>query len=324
MTSAFAETAARYTHFAEHEAQGRSPLYEVLSRGVADDADVLALLDGVPEPKRQPNLLFAAAMYLGGAQPDYPTFRQFVLEHRDEVEALLLTHSTQTNEAGRCSVLLPALGLIPGPLALLEVGASAGLCLLPDRYGYDYGEGRRLGVLDSAVQLTCRTIGPVPLPERMPEVVWRAGLDLAPVDVRDDDAVRWLEACVWPDQPHRLARLRAAVSVAREDPPRVVAGDLLEATAALAAEAPRDATLVIFHTTVLMYVAPEDRARFAATVAGIDAVWLSNEAEGVFPSLDGLMPRLELPGTIPMLLGRNGSEVLAVSDPHGTWLAWPD
>ncbi|OPG02687.1 hypothetical protein B1L11_42010 [Microbispora sp. GKU 823] len=66
-------------------------------------------------------------------------------------------------------------------LALIEVGASAGLCLSPDRYRYD--DLPPVGLVDSPVVLTCRTNGRVPVPERVPDVVWRAGIDLDPVDV---------------------------------------------------------------------------------------------------------------------------------------------
>src|SRR5580658_4347102 len=76
-----------------------------------------------------------------------------------------------------------------------------------------------------------------------------------PLDVRNPDDMTWLETLVWPDQPERLARLRAAIQVARTDPPRIVAGDLLTSLPSLAAEAPKDATLVVFHTAVLAYVA---------------------------------------------------------------------
>ncbi len=98
--------------------------------------DFLATL---PDEKRQPNLLFAALRHVCGTPRDWPTFRALLREHASAVRATMLTRRTQTNEAGRCATLLPVLARLPQPLALLEVGASAGLCLLPDRYGYDYG-----------------------------------------------------------------------------------------------------------------------------------------------------------------------------------------
>jgi hypothetical protein len=101
-------------------------------------------------------------------------------------------------------------------------------------------------------------------------LVWRAGLDLSPLDVRDDGDVRWLQALVWPGEGERARLLEEALAVARRDPPRVVKGDLRHDLAALAVEAPKDATLVVFHTAVRAYV-PEatDRNAFAFSLSTI-------------------------------------------------------
>jgi hypothetical protein len=224
----YTATAEQYATFSQVEARGSSPLYEVLAAGVSTDPGILSLLERVPPRKRQPNLLFASVLYLGGVQPDYPAFRRFVLEHEQEIFELLLTRSTQTNEVGRCAILLPLLAQLPGPLALLEVGASAGLCLLPDRYAYRYDDIEVVGDPASPVRLACRTRGPVPIPSALPTVVWRCGIDTNPIDVRDDEATRWLECCIWPDQRERLARLRAVIEIARQEPPVVVQGDLVD------------------------------------------------------------------------------------------------
>lgn len=114
------DTAVAYREFAR-SAYGSSPIYERLALGVADDPEVLALLCELPEPKRQPNLLFGAVALLTGALPDYGEFRGWLLDHRDDVVEVMLARRTQTNEVGRCATLLPALGQLPGPLALLEV-----------------------------------------------------------------------------------------------------------------------------------------------------------------------------------------------------------
>jgi hypothetical protein len=197
--------AAGYREFAARERR-RSPLYGELAAGVAGDAEVLGWLSGLPRGKRQPNLVFAAVRLVAGTPSGWPQFREVLATRREAVERAVLSRRTQTNEPARCALLLPALAALPQPLALLEVGASAGLCLLPDCYAYDYA-GHRVGYGARPV-LRCRPEGTVPLPNRLPEVVWRAGLDLEPVDVRDDDAVRWLELLVWPGEEYRLADLR--------------------------------------------------------------------------------------------------------------------
>ena len=314
MTDAIAR---RFRRFAETEARGHSPLYEALAQGVASEPEMLAFLAGLPVSKQQPNLLLAAQRFVCGTSTDWHEFRAGFFARKDAVQAEMLKRRTQTNEPARCAVLLPALARMPGPMALIEVGASAGLCLLPDRYGYAY-EGRQ--PFGAEPGFPCRASAATPVPLGVPQVVWRAGLDLNPLDVRNDDDMAWLEALVWPDHPDRLARLRAAIEVARADPPRIVAGDLLTSLPTLAAEAPTDATLVVFHTAVLAYVAdPDARVAFAGTVRDLKAVWISNEAPFVFPQIAA---KLTTPGPTGALLLAVDGVPTAWTDPHGAWIEW--
>jgi hypothetical protein len=191
--------------------------------------------------------------------------------------------------------LLPLLATLPQPLALLEVGAAAGLCLIPDYYAYEFnGHGvapSRLAPADPPT-FTCRVNDATPLPAQNIEVVWRAGLDLEPIDVRDERQIAWLEALVWPGEGNRAELLGRAVDVAKADPPSVLRGDLRHNLPALAGQAPATATLVIFHTAVLAYLPdPAERADFADTVRS------------------------------PFLLTRNVRPI-AWTDPHGTSIHW--
>jgi hypothetical protein len=315
--------AERYRRFAEREVRGRSPLYERFALGVADDRELLRLLERVPPAKQQPNLLFAAVLYLGGRQPDYGAFRRFVLDHADQVVATLMARQTQTNEVGRCALLLPLLASLPGPLALVEVGASAGLCLLPDRYAYAY-DGVIVGDPATPLRLACQLRGPVPVPSALPEVVWRRGIDLSPVDLEDPDAARWLECCVWPDQPERLSRLRAAMQIARADPPELVRGDLLEQVGPVVAQAPADATVVVFHAAALVYLPESSRRRFVELMATLSAVWISAEGPGVLPTLAPALERVQVPDETVFLLGQGADRLVGLADPHGVWLQWLD
>jgi len=151
-------------------------------------------------------------------------------------------------------------------------------------------------------------------------VAWRAGRDLEPIAVDDDAQVAWLEALVWPGEGDRLARFRAALRIAREDPPVVVAEDLRTGVPALAAQAPRSATLVVFHSAVLTYVTDtEDRAEFARSVRELGAVWISNETPAVFPDAAAKVRGSWPPGHF--LLGVDG-EPMAWTDPHGASIDW--
>lgn len=318
-TSPGSGTADWYRTFAEHEVRAISPSYEAICRGVAGDAELCARLDALPPGKQQPNLLLAAVRFLGGPVSSWPEFRQFAADRWAEVAATMRARRTQTNEPRRCATLLPVLAALPQPLALLEVGASAGLCLYPDRYSYRYDPaGAELG--DGGPLLRCTVTGPAPLPEALPEIVWRGGVDLNPLDVTSEDDLRWLESLIWPEETERFALLRQAAAVAAADPPTIVRGDLVTDLAALAEKAPADATLVVFHTAVLAYVDETGRAAFADAVAELAAarptVWLSNEAPGVLAGTDHL-PRVPS----RFVLARDRQPV-AMTGGHGQSLDW--
>jgi hypothetical protein len=310
------DVAARYLRFAETEARERSPLYAAISRGIAADREVLGFLLTFPREKQQPNLLLAAVRHLFGTPADWNDFRATLLANRDAVAALMRSRSTQTNEPARCATLLPLLARLPQPLALIEVGASAGLCLLPDRYGYDYG----CATLPGEPMLRCAVNATTPIPMSAPQIVWRAGLDLNPIDLADADQIAWLETLVWPEQTELLSNLRAAIKAAAAAKPRVVRSDLLgDSLARLCDEAPKNATLVIFHTAVLAYVAdPGEREAFGAR-AMQHGTWISNEMPGVFPEIAKRAPARGPAGHFLMAL--NGAPV-AWTDPHGASLEW--
>jgi hypothetical protein len=313
-----AGVAARYLRFAQEEARGRSPLYESLAGGVAGDPEVIAFLLDLPEAKRQPNLLLAAVRHLIGTPADWAAFREVVLGKPEAVRLVMLAHSTQTNEPARCATLLPVLARLPQPLALIEVGASAGLCLLPDFYGYEFGR-LTLGRVDGPV-FTCAASATTPLPEAMPQVVWRAGLDLHPLDAADPSQAAWLQNLVWPEQTGRLANLRAALKIAAAVRPRVIEGSLLDDDLArLCGEAPKGATLVVFHTAVLAYVAdPADRQAFAQRVMPLCDCWIANESPRVFPDIASRAP----PGEAGQFLLSVNGEPVAWTDPHGASMDW--
>lgn len=310
-------TDRRYRGMAERQLRGVSPSYERICLGVAGDPELITRLDTLPPPSRQPNLLLATVRFLAGPVDDYPRFRAFVLDRWDEVSATLLDRRTQTNEPRRCATLLPVLAALPQPVALLEVGASSGLCLYPDRYAYRYDQRPVVG--SAPLVLNCRTTGPVPFPDALPEVAWRAGLDLHPLDVGDDEDVRWLRSLIWPEQSERFAVLDAAVRIARADPAPVHEGDLLTDVVALGEQSPGDATLVVYHSAVLAYLPEERRGEFRAQLAELGrvrrTVWLANEGPKV--AVEFPVP----PGAVPFVLSRDGVP-LATADPHGGWLDW--
>jgi hypothetical protein len=307
-------TAAAYAEFAARETRGVSPIYERLSIAVSRDDEVLWLLGTLPAAKRQPNLLFGVVRFLGGPVEDPAAFHDYVVTNWPAIGTQMRTRATQTNEAGRCAILLPVLAALPQPLALLDVGASAGLCLYPDRYSYRYGD-HRIGA--GGPLLDCAATG-MALPAGLPEVVWRAGLDLNPLDVTNPADLAWLEALIWPEHTHRRARLRAAAALAAAEPPLLVAGDLVGDLPALAARAPAGATLVVFHTSVLYQVPPPRREAFTRTVRALPGHWIANEAPDVLT-----YPTLPVPpdGALLNVLALDGTP-LAWTRPHGQAITW--
>ena len=279
-----------YRDFATYAA-GDSPCFEEWALGVADDPEVLAWLATLPPIKRQPNLVFAAARWHGAPAPGpYAGLRRLLLEREAEVRATVMTRATQTNEVGRLATLTPVFALVEGPLALIEVGASAGLCLFPDRYDYDWPPHGGLRGSGGPV-LTAQATGPLPVPDRHPEVAWRGGVDLNPLDVSDPDAMAWLENLVWPEQDERRRRLRTAVDVALADPPALRTGDLFDHLPDLLDEAAPHGTPVVFHSAVIAYLEEAERRRFHDLMTGLVAAgrcrWISNEGRRVLPALTG-------------------------------------
>lgn len=337
------QLAKAFRDFAAH-CLPSSPLYHDLSLHIADDDTLLTLAAATRQGQPPANMLFGAAHYLllrdrghpaaafyptlGGSSAPGPAafaaFRDLCLAHVDEVAALLRTRLTQTNETRRCVYLLPAFAAVAReggdrPLALLEIGPSAGLNMLWDRYGYSYGDGRTYGDPTSPVQLSVELRGPgrPPLPERTPEVAWRAGVDISPVALGDPDAVRWLEALIWPENVERVERLRAAAALAGAHPPRLVAGDALELLPGLLAEMPAGATRCVYHTHVTYQFTPEMRERVDALLA--DAGRRGPVARVSCEHAGAEHPRLALTWYAD---GAARTRPLATTTGHANWLAW--
>jgi hypothetical protein len=346
MFAEFARTTAR-----------RAPLYARMAAGIADDHELAGLLLAAAPTQRQPVLLFACVHELllaaaaGGrpeplaryypnltAEPDgddpLPALRELCHRRRDELDELLRTRHTQTNEIGRCALLLPAFGLVAaeaGPLAHCDVGTSAGLNLLLDRYRYEYDPGGAVGG-PSAVTMSCGTRGAVPIPAAVPVITARRGIDPNPVDLRDEARARWLEACVWPDQTDRFERLRAAIELARAEPPDVQVGDAVADTASHVRDLAVHGHPVVTNTWVLNYLPADQRVAYVGVLddlgTSLDLSWVYLESPFVTPELPGPGSAGREDRTVLVLVcwrsGRRTVEHLADCHPHGYWMHWAD
>jgi hypothetical protein len=318
--------AAQYLDFAAH-CEGESPCFVEWALGVAADEAVLAWVDQLPGLKKQPNIVFAAARWHGVPAPGpYAGLRDALLGDDGTIRATIMTRSTQTNEVGRLATLLPAFAsVVPsGPVALIEAGASAGLNLFPDRWGYAWSTPSGVVELGPAPYLSCDVSGPAPLPAALPEVAWRGGVDLNPLDVTDPEAMRWLETLVWPEEDDRRVRLRHAVDVAAPGPPRVVRGDLLTELPALAAEASAYGTVLVLHSAVAAYLTVEQRAELQLLMRDLVAEgschWISNEAPNVLPDVTATGPEGERHAR-HFVLGVDG-RMVGRTHGHGQYLEW--
>lgn len=288
--------------------RGTSPLYERLAHGIADDPTALDLAAVVPDGRSTPHVFLGAvhALLLAGREhaladyypsltsrpidaDPYPAFRDFCSEFADDLHPLLRTRRTQTNAVERCSALLPAFehvsrAISRRPLALVELGASAGLNLCWDRYAYEYVDIGRYGPADSPVTITADVRGEPPsLPDAgLPPVASRVGVDLHPLSVSDAADVNWLSALIWPEHDARRDRLQNAIDLVRRDPPDVLEGDALTLLPTILADVPAERSVCIYNTH-LLYQLPTTRRRelvdrLTALTADLELHWVSGEA----------------------------------------------
>jgi hypothetical protein len=295
---------------------------------------VLAALHDLALAGRAPAL--AAAYAAGDGDAAAGAAIETLRSMTDAVAALAVRRRTRPDETGHAPVLYPAIAeaahrVGADAVGLVDLGCGAGLDLDVARVGIRYGNGQTLGDASSPVQLPAAVVGPRPVPTRaVPRVVARIGVDVDPLDVTDPDDVRWLRACLPPDQPERAARLDAELAWAATDPPLLLRGDTVDGLADAVARVPADALPVVTTTWALARVAPERRRcvlhRLQEVAAGRAVAWVSAEGVGVAPEIPTLGDR---PASGHSLLGLallDGSalraETLGRCWSRGRLLAW--
>ena len=157
-------------------------------------------------------------------------------------------------------------------------------------------------------------------PLRLPDIVWRGGIDLAPLDARDDSDRRFLTTLVWPGEEGRAQRIEAALDVAAADPPEIVRGDATDPAvlASMIGRAPRDATLVITTPGVLPYIPRADRNTLIAALTAAEAVWITIDP----PTLhEAWHPSIDISSWEGFVLARDAHPLAAV-DPLGAFVEW--
>ena len=330
--------------FAEKVYHGSSPLYEQISRRASEDPELLSLALSARKSELSPNLFFGAVHYLllrgirhplsyfypslsGSSNREddpYPFFRSFCFEHRKEIEDLISARRVQTNEVQRCNCLMPAYSVVyqraGKPLSIVDLGASAGLHLQWDHYGYDYGEGKRFGDPNSPVQLTCVLRGNIspPFPTRLPLVAYRVGIDLNPIDLNDPEMTLWLKALVWPEHRKRMETLNLAIELAKQIPLTIIQGDILTVLPKVLSKVPADTAVCITHSHVVYQFPKELRERFFSVMNDCGA------HRDIFEISYEWWPGKDKP-ELALSIFENGvkqQQLLAFCNPHGEWLQW--
>ena len=334
-----------FHYFARVEAPGlASPTYEELAHGVSTDDDLLEIATYTRPHQPAPNMLFAAVQYLllsenqhplaahypiisgepRQSAPAFPRFRDFCLQHRDRIVELIATRRTQTNVVRRCTCLLPAFSIVcretPSPLALIDLGASAGLNLNFDRYAYSYQRDSRevlqWGPTEARVRLEAELRGDgvlPPIPSSIP-IASRDGIDLDPVDLANPDQLLWLRALIWPEHVERHQQLIDAAAEFDHSAIRMHAGDASDVLPALIESVPLEHALVVYSTIALYQFPRESRQRI------VDTLNYASAARPVWQiALEGNDPELSI---TRYRSGAVETETLADASPHGWWIEW--
>lgn len=330
-----------FLQFSESECAGSSELYYHLSLAIAGDHELLKLAEAARPGQPVPNLFFGAIHFLlhsfrnqplgmfypglatdAVGRPDnaFPAFRDFALSHRGSIADLLSSRLVQTNEVRRCAYLFPAMvyaarSLGARPLALIEIGTSAGLNLLWDKYSYCYGERSGFGFPESPVSIRSEFRGEIPgfLSELPPRVSHRIGVDLNIVDTSIPDEAAWLRALVWPEHQERREILEAALQYRSCFTLDMRAGDGFSRISAVISEIPEESVPLVYHTHVANQVSRDVKERFLTELS------VAGKSRDIIHISNNIQPTLHL------TLYQNGREVnvpLARTDGHARWFEW--
>lgn len=324
--------------FFSHSCQGSSPLYERLARAVSEDAELLDLASKTRH-RPIPNIFFAAVQeqVLRGherlgrffpsvtEQPDagdpWPEFKAFCLEHQEALLSRLSSGLCQTGEVLRCAHLFPGFHMVARlagrPVHFIEVGCSAGLNLLWSHYAYDYDHGCLYGEGASSLVLPCQDRGQEKLPRlsKPVSVASCVGIDINPLEVNDEDQVRWMRALIWPEHRLRAERLMGAVAIAKRVRPIMHPGHGLDLLPGMLEALPSGEAVCIYHSYTLNQFTAAERDAFSALLASASSrldvfelglEWLTEEG-----------PILELRD-----FRRQRSWKLARCEQHGNWIEW--
>jgi len=332
----------RFKLFAIRECKGSSSLYEHLSEKIAADDESLQLAVHARQGQPVPNLFFGAVHYLllkgewhelrefygsivnnpRDANEAFPYFRDFCLNYQHEIIQLIENKLVQTNEVRRCSYLYPAFCYIyektKRPLALIEIGTSAGLQLLWDKYCYSYNSDEEVyGDALSELRIESEIQGTRPpfIHKQSPPVTTRIGIDLHINNLNNIEDYLWLKALIWPEHTERTASFEKASNCVKKQSLKLIEGDGVKLLADIALKVPEDSVVCVFHTHVANQIPVEDKHEL------IERIKKLGEERDVFHLYNNMWDL----GKIHLdyfLGGKEYKETLAETDGHGRWFKW--
>ncbi|UTR13048.1 DUF2332 domain-containing protein [Evansella sp. LMS18] len=336
----YGKLANKFNRFATEECRGSSELYEYLSLQIAQDKEILELASHSQPGQPVPNLLLGAVHYLllrgkehklkyyypsivpkpQNMEEIYPYFKDFCMENRGEIISLLKKWLVQTNEVRRCSYLYPVFNYIyetvKKPLALIEIGTSAGLQLLWDKYSYSYGTDEVYGNTASNVTITSEVRGANFPAAYManPPVAVRIGVDLNTIDLTNEDEYLWLQALIWPEHEERRELLSSAAEYVKKSSVTLIEGDGTDLLMELEKEISEKYAICVFHTHVANQMPQESKSKLLKNVEEI------GEKREIFHLYNNIFDgNLHL----DFYSGAQGyRKKVGETDGHGRWFTW--
>jgi len=328
--------AERFRHFALEECHDSSPLYAVFALTVADHDELVELAGYCRMGQPPANLLFAAVQDIlmrgeeHALREFYPAFAaparscdeasehflDFCRRHYDEIKSLISVRLVQTNEVRRCVYLQAAFATViqrmgERSLSLIELGPSAALNLCWDRYDYGFDHWGH----DSSVKINTKWRGDKRPPDwkSRPNVVFRSGVDLNVVDMKNEAERRWLQALIWPEHSERRERLPAAMELVRKEDIHLEEGDGVELLPQLISATPVDSLPCIFHTHVANQMTAKQQKQL------LDQVDEIGKQRDLCHIHNNMGPHLHL---TYYLDGVRHDVPLAKTDGHARWVEW--
>lgn len=332
--------AEKFKNFAVLECEGSSKLYKNLALKIAEDEEMLKLSSNSKKGQPIPNLLFGAVHYLLLKKSDhqlcefypsivpnpnmdknpFPYFKDFCLTNREEILLIVKNKLVQTNEVRRCAYLYPIFCYIyqktEKPLSLIEIGSSAGLQLLWDKYSYSYGDNEIYGNKESLVHLTSEVRnGNIPSDlSNIPPVDYRLGIDLHISDLTNEEDYLWLKALIWPEHKDRLDNFEQSVMQFKMNPPQLREGDGVDMLNEYVEKVPKDSVLCIFHTHVANQMPEDIKNEFLQKV---DMIGSRRDTFHVYNNIDDRKLHLD-----SYINGSKQHRVIGDTDGHGRWFDW--